>query len=227
MGALAFLAGGGEMGALIRAYDWAASPLGPPEYWPQGLKTSLRTALTTRHPIFIFWGPQHVCFYNDGYRASLGPEKHPAILGARGREAFDELWDIIGPQIDLVMRGEGATWHENHLVPSYRNGRRAKPRHIRSVRKSSKQPAQSPSLSPKAKGRAGQVCAFDLRQPCPAAVLREVKSSPLSASSSTLRARGEETGLASRFGRSFAIRASPRFLTAMTSLSRLKAGRKG
>lgn len=123
MGALAFLAGGGEMGALIRAYDWAASPLGPPEHWPQGLKTSLRTALTTRHPIFIFWGPQHICFYNDGYRASLGPEKHPGILGARGRRAFDELWDIIGPQIDLVMRGEGATWHENHLVPSYRNGR--------------------------------------------------------------------------------------------------------
>jgi PAS domain S-box-containing protein len=125
MGTLAFLADGGEMGALIRAYDWAASPLGPPERWPQGLKTSLRTALTTRHPIFIFWGPWHICFYNDGYRASLGPEKHPAILGAPGREAFDELWDIIGPQIDLVMRGEGATWHENHLVPIYRHGRLA------------------------------------------------------------------------------------------------------
>lgn len=123
MDPLAFLAGGGEMGALIRARDWAASPLGPPEDWPQGLKTSLRTALTTRHPIFIFWGPDSLCFYNDGYRPSLGPEKHPAILGAPGRASFGELWDIIAPQIDLVMRGGGATWHENHMVPSYRHGR--------------------------------------------------------------------------------------------------------
>ena len=122
MGPLDFINSGGEMGAMIRAHDWASSPVGPPEQWPQALKTALRMALTTRHPIFIFWGPEHICFYNDGYRPSLGPEKHPALLGARGSEFFSELWDIIGPQIDVVMRGEGATWHENHLVPSYRHG---------------------------------------------------------------------------------------------------------
>lgn len=122
MGPLDFINSGGEMGAMIRAHDWASSPVGPPEQWPQALKTALRMALTTRHPIFIFWGPEHICFYNDGYRPSLGPEKHPALLGARGSELFSELWDIIGPQIDMVMRGEGATWHENHLVPSYRHG---------------------------------------------------------------------------------------------------------
>ncbi|HEX6011657.1 MAG TPA: PAS domain-containing protein, partial [Geminicoccaceae bacterium] len=118
----AFLAGGGEMGALIRAHDWAATPLGPPEGWPQGLRTAVRLALTTRHPIFIFWGEQHVCLYNDGYRPSLGPEKHPSILGAPGCEAWPEIWPIIGPQIELVMRGEGATWHENQLVPIVRHG---------------------------------------------------------------------------------------------------------
>ena len=118
----AFLADGGVMGALIRAHDWAATPLGPPEGWPQGLKTALRLALTTRHPMFIFWGPEHICLYNDGYRPSLGPEKHPSILGAPGRPAWAEIWEIIGPQIELVMRGEGATWHENQLVPIVRHG---------------------------------------------------------------------------------------------------------
>ena len=122
MGPLDFINSGGQMGAMIRAHDWASSPVGPPEQWPQALKTALRMALTTRHPIFIFWGAEHICFYNDGYRPSLGPEKHPALLGARGSELFSELWDIIGPQIDMVMRGDGATWHENHLVPSYRHG---------------------------------------------------------------------------------------------------------
>ena len=120
---LAFMSTGGEMGVLIRAHDWQRTSLGAPAGWPQGLKTALRTALTTRHPIFIFWGASHLCFYNDGYRPSLGPEKHPSILGAPGREVFPELWEIIGPQIDMVMRGQGATWHENHLVPSVRHGR--------------------------------------------------------------------------------------------------------
>jgi len=118
----AFLAGGGDMGARMRAHDWAATPLGAPATWPQSLRTVLRLMLTTNHPMFVFWGPRHTCFYNDAYRASLGPEKHPAMLGADGRGAWDEIWDIIGPQIDLVMRGEGATWHEDHLVPIIRHG---------------------------------------------------------------------------------------------------------
>src|SRR5215207_6724848 len=121
-GRRSWLAGGGEMGERIRAYDWAASPLGAPDSWPQGLRTALRLILATRHPMFIFWSDQHTCFYNDAYRASLGPEKHPAILGAPGQDAWSEIWDIIGPQIDQVMRGDGATWHVNKLVPIFRHG---------------------------------------------------------------------------------------------------------
>ena len=78
---LKFLAGGGEMGERIRNFGWSDSVLGPPERWPSGLRTSLRTLLTTQHPVFIFWGPELTCFYNDAYSRSLGPEKHPSILG--------------------------------------------------------------------------------------------------------------------------------------------------
>jgi len=117
-----FLSGGGEMGERIRAHDWIRHPLGEPMGWPQPLKTMLRMALTTRHPIFVFWGPEFYCFYNDGYRASIGSDKHPAMLGARGADMWREIWDTIGPQIDLVMKGDGATWHENALVPIFRNG---------------------------------------------------------------------------------------------------------
>jgi PAS domain S-box-containing protein len=117
-----FLAGGGEMGELIRGFDWGATPLGPPQGWPAPLRTALRILLTTNHPIFVFWGPQHICFYNDAYSRSLGPEKHPSILGAKGRQAWDEIWPIIGPQIEQVMAGGGATWHENQLIPITRHG---------------------------------------------------------------------------------------------------------
>jgi len=121
---LAFLSGGGETGALIRAYDWASTPLGPPADWPQGLKTAVRLLLSTQHPMFIWWGPQLIQFYNDAYRRSIGPERHPTAIGQRGRECWAEIWDLIGWQIEQVMEGHGATWHENHLVPITRHGRR-------------------------------------------------------------------------------------------------------
>src|ERR1700726_112332 len=118
-----FLAGGGEMGALTRAYDWSASPLGLAETWPQSLRTALRILLNTNHPMFIWWGEELIQFYNDAYRQTMGPERHPSALGQGGRECWAEIWPIIGPQIEQVMSGGGATWHENQLVPVTRHGR--------------------------------------------------------------------------------------------------------
>src|SRR5476649_2386088 len=118
-----FLAGGGEMGALTRAHDWSSSPLGKPETWPQSLRTAVRILLNTNHPMFIWWGPDLIQFYNDAYRQTMGPERHPSALGQGGRECWAEIWDIIGPQIEQVMSGGGATWHENQLVPVTRHGR--------------------------------------------------------------------------------------------------------
>ncbi len=74
--------------------------------------------------MFIWWGEELIQFYNDAYRETMGPERHPSALGARGRECWAEIWDIIGPQIDYVMAGHGATWHEDQLVPVTRHGRR-------------------------------------------------------------------------------------------------------
>ncbi|MGJ5175636.1 PAS domain-containing protein [Bradyrhizobium oligotrophicum] len=117
-----FLSGGGEMGAYIRAYDWSTHPLGRPEAWPQSLKTAVRLLLNTGHPAYIFWGPAGYCFYNDAYRPSIGFERHPGSIGRPAREVWDEIWPIIGPQIEQVMSGRGATWHENQLVPITRDG---------------------------------------------------------------------------------------------------------
>jgi PAS domain S-box-containing protein len=112
------------MGALMRDHDWEKSSLGPVEHWPQALRTAVRLMLNTGHPMYIWWGPQLACLYNDAYRASIGPERHPGSLGRPAREVWDEIWPIIGPQIDQVMAGRGGTWHEDALVPITRNGRR-------------------------------------------------------------------------------------------------------
>ncbi|MGI9091133.1 MAG: ATP-binding protein [Gemmatimonadaceae bacterium] len=120
-GFLRFLGEGGELGALTRAYDWSCTPLGPMESWTQSLRTTVSTVLASRHPMFLWWGPNLIQFYNDAYRPSLG-DRHPGALGACGRDFWSEIWPTIGPEIDgVVERGE-STWHEDHLVPITRNG---------------------------------------------------------------------------------------------------------
>ncbi len=83
----------------------------------------MRILLNTNHPMFIWWGEGLIQFYNDAYRQTMGPERHPSALGQGGRECWAEIWHIIGPQIEQVMSGGGATWHENQLVPVTRHGR--------------------------------------------------------------------------------------------------------
>ncbi|HUE46645.1 MAG TPA: PAS domain-containing protein [Aestuariivirgaceae bacterium] len=121
---LAFLSGGGDMGSRMRAHDWSSSSLGSPSAWPSPLRTTVQLLLNSGHPMYIWWGDDGACLYNDAYRQSIGPERHPGSLGRPAREVWDEIWDIIGPQIEQVMAGKGATWHQDHLVPITRHGRR-------------------------------------------------------------------------------------------------------
>src|ERR1700733_14223605 len=100
---LGFLAGGGEMGALMRAQDWSDRAIGHPSNWPQSLRTAVRLMLNTGHPMYIFWGPEGACLYNDAYRPSIGSERHPGSLGRPAREVWGEIWEAIGPQIEQVM----------------------------------------------------------------------------------------------------------------------------
>jgi PAS domain S-box-containing protein len=122
--ALDFLAGEGEMARLMRTRDWTQTQLGHPSTWPQALRTAVRLMLNCGHPMYIWWGADGACLYNDAYRRSIGPERHPDSLGRPAREVWAEIWDIIGWQIEQVMAGGKATWHENALVPITRNGKR-------------------------------------------------------------------------------------------------------
>ena len=112
------------MGVLIRAHDWSFTPLGLPSAWPSPLRTAVQLILNTSHPMYIWWGEEELCFYNDAYRQSIGDERHPSSLGQPAKEVWSEIWPIIGPQVEQVKAGRGPTSNENHLVPITRNGRR-------------------------------------------------------------------------------------------------------
>ena len=119
-----FLNGGGNMGRLIREKNWSTTSLGDISLWPQSLRTSLSIILNSKFPMFLFWGTQLECFYNDAYRPSLGNDgKHPLILGMPAQDAWPEIWHIVSPLIDQVMNGGEATWSEDQLIPIFRNGK--------------------------------------------------------------------------------------------------------
>ncbi|HUQ47182.1 MAG TPA: ATP-binding protein [Gemmatimonadaceae bacterium] len=115
--------GPGEMAVLCREFPWEKTSLGPVHKWPLSLRTIVNALLNSRHPMFLFWGPELVQFYNDAYRPSFaeGP-RHPAALGAKAQNFWTEIWDVIGPQIEGVMQRGEATWYEDQFLPILRNG---------------------------------------------------------------------------------------------------------
>ena len=116
-----FLSGGGEMGNMIRAIDWALTPVGPVSSWPQSLRTSISIMLNARFPMYIAWGDEFTQFYNDGYRPILGSTKHPQAMGLSTKTTFAEIWHIIGPMFEGVMRGK-AVGFEDFMLPLDRHG---------------------------------------------------------------------------------------------------------
>ena len=112
------------MGELIRNFDWSSTSLGTPEQWPTSLLTAVSMVLNSKFPMFIWWGPELVQFYNDAYRPSLGKDgKHPTALGQSGADCWQEIWSVIKPLIDQVLAGGESTWSEDQLIPIYRNNR--------------------------------------------------------------------------------------------------------
>src|SRR3954471_20098512 len=117
----AILAGGGEMGARMRAFEWEKTPLGPVTAWPQPLRTCVRIILTSRQPMFVWWGDQLINLYNDAYKAIVGG-KHPEALGQPASVVWREIWDQVGPRAQATMRGQEGTYDEALLLIMERNG---------------------------------------------------------------------------------------------------------
>ena len=111
---LSLLSGNSEMGKLILQRDWSATPLGPFESWPQSLITSITTALGSRFPTFLFWGPEFNSLCNDGYLAILG-EKHPGALGSTLPEVWPEVWQSFYEMLKGVMATGTGSWAEDQI----------------------------------------------------------------------------------------------------------------
>lgn len=128
-GAEGWVPGGGALSSLVREFDWAKTPLGPIDTWPQSLKIAVRILLTSRFAMWMSWGPELTFLYNDAYAKMTLGKKHPWALGQPSREVWKEIWHEIGPRIEKVLHTREATWDEALLLFLERSGYREETYH--------------------------------------------------------------------------------------------------
>jgi PAS domain S-box-containing protein len=118
---LVFKASGNECATLIESIDWSATAMGAMDQWPQSLHITLGIILNSKFPMLIFWGTNHICFYNDAARLR-NEGKHPFAMGKKAKEVWPENWLSLKAAIDQVLHKGESNWNEDQLVPVYRNG---------------------------------------------------------------------------------------------------------
>ena len=109
------------MSARIRSFDWASTPLGPMDAWPDALRLAATIAEHSAFPTAIYWGSDLRLIYNDAW-APIPGERHPAALGQPAEQVWSDIWPIVGPQFRQVMAtGRGITALEQ-MLPMVRQG---------------------------------------------------------------------------------------------------------
>ncbi|MGF3024541.1 ATP-binding protein [Methylobacterium aquaticum] len=101
---LPFLAGGGRAAAMICARDWSTHPLGPPETWPEALRTALSLVLNSPESLILAWGPDLHFFFNETYIPLLGPRLDWA-MGERFDRVWADGWEQAKPIIEDAFAG--------------------------------------------------------------------------------------------------------------------------
>lgn len=109
------------MGELIRAYDWSGTALGPPDQWPQGLKTVTSMLLLSPVPIVLLGGEQGVMLYNDAYSV-FAAGRHPQLLGSEVRKGWPEVADF-NDQVMRVCLAGGTLSYKDQELTLHRHGR--------------------------------------------------------------------------------------------------------
>jgi signal transduction histidine kinase/DNA-binding response OmpR family regulator len=117
----AIFPGDSELAYLMRIFNWAAHPLGPPERWPTALKTSIGIMLTSAQPIWVGWGNELSFLYNDPYKSIIGG-KHPTALGQPTKTVWREIWSEIGPMLAQTSSGVSGIYVESQPLIMERNG---------------------------------------------------------------------------------------------------------
>ncbi|MBM1169966.1 PAS domain S-box protein [Microvirga arabica] len=106
---------GGQMANLINDHNWASSPVGPMEQWPDCLTYLVGVILESKAPMFLLCGPERIFIYNDAYIPVLG-QKHPWALGRSLFEIWPEVRSLIEPVVDQAYAGLSSYFEDLPVV---------------------------------------------------------------------------------------------------------------
>ena len=109
------------MARMFDAFDWASHPFGMPNKWPRELHGAFTLLIDAAFPAAMWLGPELNLFYNDAYAPILAA-RHPSAFGKPGREVWGELWPVIGPQLEAVIRDRKGISVANECLIMTRNG---------------------------------------------------------------------------------------------------------
>lgn len=112
---------GGEMADRIRDFDWSSHPFGSRDQWHPALSTALGICLNSNFPTAIYWGPELRLLYNDAW-LSIPAERHPWALGRPAREVWEDIWAVVGPQLESVVASATGFSVYDALLPMRRDG---------------------------------------------------------------------------------------------------------
>lgn len=117
----ALFSGPGEMRARCRAFDWAATPLGPVAEWPQSLRSAVDICLGSAVATYVWWGRDLIQIYNDA-AICIVRSQHPASLGVPARAAWADVWPVVGGTIEGVLTSGNAVGGDDVPMVMERGG---------------------------------------------------------------------------------------------------------
>lgn len=119
--AKALFGGAGAWVELIEAVDWAATPLGAIETWPETLRAAVNLVVTAPLPMQLFVGPAMTVIYNEALLPFM-EGKHPLAMGRPGRVVWAEAWEQVGEQLEMVLRSGQPQKFTAVCIPLFRSG---------------------------------------------------------------------------------------------------------
>ncbi|MDB5650211.1 MAG: sensor hybrid histidine kinase [Hyphomicrobiales bacterium] len=108
----------GLMGARLQSFDWASSPLGARENWPQALLANVDLVMSCPQAMLLAWSEDLICIFNDAYASLLGPGAERALgmpfpsvgaekFSARLRSAVDAAHEgLVTREADVPLNGD-------------------------------------------------------------------------------------------------------------------------
>jgi PAS domain S-box-containing protein len=108
-----------RMAELVRLFDWASTPAGAMDGWPEPLRLAADLCLRSALPSALYIGEARIVLHNDSWQAQVGGQ---SALGQPAAFAANSLWPLVAELAEQVAgTGEGAFVREQPL-PVTRSG---------------------------------------------------------------------------------------------------------